>query len=184
MIRNTSTRILITLLFALAGTGNVNASLLDDPDGIFGTLHLNGDPANLFAPNEIAFPGAGSEFMYSDNDFAVDVDFMDESVWLTLRQFTANALPWEIWLEDLDWGVPGEITSILVPTMPPFTTTFTANSIHIRYDPAAQGPPPPGPGIVIEDHIDFAVRHIPEPATLALCVTAIGLVAVTRRLRG
>ncbi len=169
-------RTYINLFLFFVSLNSAHADLIDDPDGILGTLHINGATTNSFDAAPV-FLGTGPEFSYEDTIFSVSVDIIDHTLWITQTQLEPGALPWEIWLEDLSWGVPGRITDILVPTMPPFSTTFTGNSIHIRYDPVT----PPDPGTTIEYHTDFEVRHIPEPSSLLLGLFGIGLLAATRK---
>ena len=153
------------------------ADLIDDPDGIFGTLHIDGAQNNAFSDTPV-FVSVDPEFEFQSADFSVQVDFMGESLWITQIQNSANSLPWEIWLEDLEWGVPGGITDILVPMQPPFMTTFTSNSIHITYSPAQQNPP--GPGTTLIYHTDFLVQHIPEPTGIGLLLIGLGALRLLR----
>ena len=158
---------------------SASADLIDDPDGILGTLHIDGAQNNAFIDTPV-FVSAGPEFEFQSPDFSVQVDFMGESLWITQIQTSANTLPWAIWLEDLEWGVPGGIIDILVPMQPPFMTTFTSNSIHITYLPAQQNPP--GPGTTLTYHTDFLVQHIPEPSGIGLLLIGLCAMRLHRRI--
>ena len=198
------------LLLAAVGfvaAAPVHGSLLDDPDGIDGELHIGGDPTkNWFSPAlgsvpvgagnagghtgvSVVDPGPPIEFQVLDVSNGFDVDFDDDTIWLTqfdVNSHTTGVNSWEMWFTDLEWGIEGKITNVsVVPGVGNDTfpgglgVTWTDHAIHISFagDPAAQA------DYIYQAHLDIHTTHVPEPSTFVLTGLGLGVAGLVAHRR-